>query len=427
MDAFYASVEVLHDPALSGRPVIVGGTGDRGVVASCSYEARVYGVHSAMPSTRARRLCPHAVFLAGRYDLYSDYSRRIHEVFRSFTPLVEGIALDEAFLDVSGARRLFGEPPVIASAIRARIHDDLGLTASVGVATSKFVAKLASEAAKPRADRRGTRAGQGIVVVAPGEELAFLHPLPVQSLWGVGPATRQRLERFGVRTIGDLAALPEATLVTALGAAVGRHLHQLAWAHDDRAVEPDQQAKSIGHEETYARDHHELATLHREAVRLADSVASRLRKHELAGRTVNIKVRFHDFRTITRSRTVPAAVDSGPDIARVASGLLEHVDPSPGVRLFVVSVSNLIDQRTRQLALDEVDGSGRVTAAVDRIRGRFGERAVGPATLVDDTGLRVKRQGDTQWGPPGPAGPGGHQPGPAGAAGAGGDGQSHDG
>jgi len=307
-----------------------------------------------------------------------------------------------------------GEPHAIASAVRARIHDDLGLTASVGVATSKFVAKLASEAAKPHADRRGTRAGRGVVVVAPGEELAFLHPLPVQALWGVGPATRQRLERFGVRTIGDLAALPEDTLVTALGSAVGHHLHQLAWAHDDRAVEPDQQTKSIGHEETYARDHHELATLQREAVRLADSVASRLRKHELAGRTVNIKVRFHDFRTITRSRTVPAPVDSGPDIARVAGGLLEQVDPSPGVRLFGVSVSNLIDQRTRQLSLDELDGPEGVTAAVDRIRGRFGDRAVGPATLVDDTGLRVKRQGDTQWGPAGPAGPGGHQQGPGG-------------
>ena len=426
MDAFYASVEVLHDPALRGMPVIVGGTGDRGVVASCSYEARACGVHSAMPSTRARRLCPQAVFLAGRYDLYSDYSRRIHEVFRSFTPLVEGIALDEAFLDVSGARRLFGEPLAIASGIRTRIHDDLGLRASVGVASSKFVAKLASEAAKPRADRRGTRAGRGIVVVAPGEELAFLHPLPVQSLSGVGPATRQRLERFGVRTIGDLAALPEASLVTALGPAIGHQLHQLAWAHDDRAVEPDQQAKSIGHEETYARDHHELAPLKREAVRLADSVASRLRKHDLAGRTVNIKVRFHDFRTITRSRTMPAAVDSGPDIARVAASLLEHVDPSPGVRLFGVSVSNLIDQRTRQLTLDEVDapGWGGVTAAVDRIRDRFGDRSVGPATLVDDTGLRIKRQGDTQWGPagtgghePSPAGPGGHKPGPAGTGG----------
>jgi DNA polymerase-4 len=229
-----------------------------------------------------------------------------------------------------------------------------------------------------------------------------------------------------VRTIGDLAALPEPSLVAALGSAVGHHLHELAWARDDRAVEPEQQAKSIGHEETYARDHHDLATLRREAVRLGDSVAVRLRKHDLAGRTVNIKVRFHDFRTITRSRTMPAAVDRGVDIARVASELLAQVDPSPGVRLFGVSVSSLVDQRTRQLTLEDLDvaGWGGVTAAVDQIRGRFGERAVGPATLVDDTGLRVKRMGDTQWGPAGPggheqspAGPGGHDQSPAGPGG----------
>jgi DNA polymerase-4 len=354
-----------------------------------------------MPSARARRLCRHAIFLSGRFDLYNEYSRRIHEVFSSFTPQVEGIALDEAFLDVAGSRRLFGEPPAIASQIRGRIFDGIGLSACVGVATSKFVAKLASQAAKPTADHRGIRPGRGVVVVAPGEELAFLHPLPVQSLWGVGPATRARLERFGVRTIGDLAELSEASLVAALGAAAGRHLHDLAWARDDRRVEPEQQAKSISHEETYARDHHDLTTLRREAVRLGDSVAARLRKHELAGRTVSIKVRFHDFRTITRSRTVPAPLDRGVDISRIASDLLEHVDPSPGVRLFGVSVSSLVDQGTRQLTLDDLDaaGWGGVTAAIDRVRGRFGEHAVGPAALVDDGGLRVKRLGDTQWGP----------------------------
>jgi DNA polymerase-4 len=406
MDAFYASVEVLQDPTLAGKPVIVGGAGPRGVVASCSYEARVHGVHSAMPSTRARRLCPDAVFLAGRHDLYGEYSARIHDVFKSFTPLVEGIALDEAFLDVAGARRLFGTPIAIAALIRARLRETLGLHASVGVATSKFVAKLASKAAKPVVDWDGIRPGRGVVAVAPGGEVAFLHPLPVQSLWGVGPATRQRLERFGVRTIGDLAALPEATLVSALGAAVGHQLHALAWARDDRAVEPDLPVKSVGHEETYARDHHERAPLRREAVRLADSVGSRLRRHRLAGRTVSIKVRFHDFRTISRSRTLPAPVDLGPEIARVACDLLEQVDPSPGVRLFGVSVSNLVDDASRQLTLADVDagGWGGVTAAVDEIRGRFGDGAVGPATLVDASGLRVKREGDTQWGPA--AGPG---------------------
>ncbi|HEX2063097.1 MAG TPA: DNA polymerase IV, partial [Acidimicrobiales bacterium] len=193
MDAFYASVEVLHDPSLAGRPVIVGGSGDRGVVASCSYEARAYGIHSAMPSARARRLCPPAVFVDGNFSLYAEYSRRLHEVFLSFTPLVEGVALDEAFLDVSGARRLFGPGAEVAHRVRHAVARELSLPCSVGVGSSKLIAKLASKAAKPRASLQGPRPGRGVVVVAAGEELDFLHPLPVSSLWGVGPATLERL------------------------------------------------------------------------------------------------------------------------------------------------------------------------------------------------------------------------------------------
>ncbi len=452
-------MEVLLDPSLAGRPVIVGGAGNRGVVAACTYEARVYGIHSAMPSARARRLCPHAVFLPGRYDRYAEYSARLHEVFAHYTPTVEGIALDEAFLDVSGARRLLGPAEQIAWSIRGEIKATLGLDASVGVAATKFVAKLASEAAKPVADVRGTRPGPGVVVITPGRELEFLHPLPVRALWGVGPATYKRLERFGVATVGDLAALPVDSLTTALGPSLGTHLHELAWGRDPRRVEPDRAIKSVSHEETYAQDLHDHADLRVEAVRLADGVASRLRRAELAGRTVTIKVRYHDFATVTRSHTLPEAVDTGPAIARVATTLLGGIDPSAGVRLLGVAVSNLAHGASRQLSLLDggpgggvgwragsgavagvgggvggrresagggvgggvgggreagdggagEGGAGRTTddweragGAVDRIRARFGEDAVGPATLLSAKGLRLKRRGDAQWGPGNP-------------------------
>jgi DNA polymerase IV len=407
MDAFYAAVEVLQEPSLAGRPVIVGGTGSRGVVAACSYEARAYGVHSAMPSARARRLCPNAVFLPGRFDLYRDYSRRLHAVLTSFTPLVEGIALDEAFLDVTGARRLWGSGREIAVAVRERILAETGLGASVGVATCKLVAKLGSEAAKPKAGLRGPVPGPGVVEVEPGQELAFLHPLPVTALWGVGPATRRRLERFGVVTVGDLAALPLETVVDAVGDAVGRHLHALAWARDDRPVEPGRAAKSVGHEETYEHDRADRAELAREVVRLSDGVATRLRRGGQAGRTVTLKVRFGDFRTITRSRTAKAPVETAAAISRMAQDLLAAVDVSPGVRLLGVSVANLVEGRGEQLSLGADTGSEDAEEAlaevVDRVRRRFGDAAVAPGSLLGARGVRVKRQGDQQWGP----GPGG--------------------
>ena len=407
MDAFYASVEVLRDPSLAGRPVIVGGSGDRGVVASCSYEARAFGVRSAMPSAQARRMCPAAVFVHGDMSRYMGYSRRIHEVFSSFTPLVEGISLDEAFLDVAGARRLFGPAERIATLIRERVMERTGLGCSVGVAPSKLLAKLASRHAKPRASSAGIDPGPGVVVVRPGEELAFLHPLPVTELWGVGPATAERLRSRGVRTVADLAAVPVDALVTWLGTANGSHLHQLARGRDDRPVEPERPTRSVGHEETFAVDMVDRSALHREVVRQSDAVATRLREASLAGRTVTVKVRFNDFATITRSRTLAEAVDIASDLAAVAGQLLDGVDAGPGIRLLGVSVSNLVRSGGgRQLTLgDEGPAWTDATRAVDGVRARFGPAAVGPAALLGEDGLGVRRSGDNQWGPGGGSAP----------------------
>jgi DNA polymerase-4 len=401
MDAFYASVEQRRRPELRGRPVIVGASGPRGVVAAASYEARVFGIHSAMSSVQAQRLCPHAVFVGGDHDHYAEVSRRIMEIFSSFTPLVEALSLDEAFLDVTGSRRLHGDGATIAAAIRATILDQEGLTCSVGVGPSKFVAKLATEAAKPRLGRQGPEPGLGVKVVAPDEVLSFLHPLPVQALWGVGPKTLEKLQRIGVDTVGDLASLDERDAIASLGAANGAHLRQLAQGIDHREVVPHQRAKSIGHEETFARDHHRLDTLQHELVRLGDSVASRLRGAHVAGRTVSIKVRFGDFHTITRSVTLPSAVDTGPDVVRAATELLNRIDPTPGVRLLGIHVSQLVDGSARQLTLDDVDAPSwdDATGAIDAIRARYGADAIVPASLAGPEGIRVKRRGDQQWGP----------------------------
>ncbi|MGQ0830136.1 MAG: DNA polymerase IV [Microthrixaceae bacterium] len=401
MDAFYASVEQRRHPELRGRPVVVGASGPRGVVAAASYEARVFGIHSAMSSVQAQRLCPHAVFVGGDHDHYAEVSKAIMAIFHSFTPLVEALSLDEAFLDVTGARRLHGDGPTIAAAIRSRVLEQEELTCSVGVAPSKFVAKLASEAAKPIIGARGPEPGLGVKVVEPHEVLAFLHPLPVQALWGVGPKTLEKLHRMGVDTVGELASVPERDAVAALGAANGAHLRRLAQGIDDRDVVPVHRPKSIGHEETFALDHHRMESLQRELVRLGDSVAGRLRAANVAGRTISIKVRFHDFRTITRSVTLPSAVDTGPDVVRAASQLLERIDPTPGVRLLGIHASQLVDGAARQLSLDDLESPSwdDATGAIDAIRARYGDDAIVPASLTGPTGIRVKRRGDQQWGP----------------------------
>jgi len=392
LDAFYASVEQHDDPTLAGRPVIVGGLGSRGVVAAASYEARTFGVYSATPMARARHACPDGVFLAPRFDRYREVSTDVMAVLRSYTPLVEPIALDEAFLDVEGSRRLHGTGPEIAREIRTRVKADTGLTASVGVATTKLLAKLASDLSKP----------DGLLVVEPGTELELLHPLPVRRLWGVGPATERKLTELGVTTVGELAALPADTLVRVLGRSAGHHLHALAWNRDERAVVADQEVKSIGHEETFPSDLHDHAALDHRLVGLSDGVASRLRAAGMAARTVQLKVRFGDFTTITRSRTLAEPTDLAADLRKVASELLHTLDVAPGVRLLGVSGQQLArrvatggDQGT--LFADEATrptpdpqragppGSGDLAApgqaalerSVDAVRARFGPGALG--------------------------------------------------
>ena len=387
MDAFYASVEVLKDPSLRGRAVVVGGQGGRGVVTSASYEAREFGVTSAMPMVRARRLCPHAVFLPNDFTSYSDYSAKIRDVFMSITPLVEPLSLDEAFLDVSGSVRLFGPPEEIGVLVKDRIAT-LGLPCTVGVAPNKFLAKLASTWAKP----------DGFLVIRPEEIESFLHPLPIRALWGVGEQTGESLRRLGLKTVGDIAAISRRTLERAVGDALGGHLHELAHGRDDRSVVPDEAARSIGSEETFRKDLDSTTEVLRELLRLADRTADRLRAKGLCGRTITIKVRFSNFKTVTRSRTLAAEVDTTSEIYDVARALYLRLDPDrPRIRLLGVAISGLTTgPPNRQLDLLEVaagsaarrGSSGErweeVAKAVDSIRGRFGAKAVAPATLLDD-------------------------------------------
>ncbi len=401
MDAFYAALEVRRRPELQGKPVVVGGTGDRGVVAAASYEARVYGIGSAMPSTRARRLCPHAVFLPGDHAHYGEVSKRVMAILTDITPLVEPLSLDEAFLDVRGATRLLGPASELATRIRDRILEQEELTCSVGVASSKFMAKLATERAKPRVGPSGPVWGPGVHVVAAGTELVFLRTLPVTALFGVGPATSRRLTRLGVETVGDLASLPASSLVAALGSAVGQQLHQLANGIDDRPVVVNRLPKSISHEKTFARDLHTASVLEAEAIRLGDAVARRLRASGLVARTIVLKVRFGDFKTITRSVTLPDPTDSTRDVVAAARDLLAQVDSTPGVRLLGVGASGLDTASAQQLSFEdshETDDAAEQVA--DQIRDRFGASAIGPAAAIrPGAGLRSPLDAGRPWGP----------------------------
>jgi DNA polymerase IV len=413
MDAFFASVEVLDDPSLAGLPVIVGGAGARGVVASCTYEARMFGVRSAMPSVRARQLCPQAIFLPGRHGRYAEISGELHRLLADITPLVEPIGLDEAFLDVAGAIRRLGHPETIAHGLRDRVRADLFLDCAVGIGRSKMIAKLASRAAKPRASRTGLVAGPGVVLIEPAVELAFLHGHQVEALWGVGPATAKRLHDLGVRTVADLAAIPAETLVGRLGKSNGHHLFALARGEDPSPVTPDRPAKSIGHEETFSQDLVDPAELERHVLRMAESVATMLRGASSAARTVTVKIKFSDLSLQTRSHTLGQAITTGGAIGQVAASLLAAVDPGEGIRLLGVSASGLIEGGGDQLSFDLGDGRHEgtqsatsreqswqdATAAIDAIRDKFGRSAVGSASMVNDEGVQVPARRDAPWGP----------------------------
>ncbi len=380
MDAFYASVMTRDRPDIADLPVIVGG-GHRGVVLSANYLARRSGVRSGMPSTRARRLCPEAVVVRPDYETFSQVSTSVMEIFRHVTPAVEAVSLDEAFLDVSGAVRRLGAPREIAEGIRARVADEQGITCSVGVAATIGVAKLASRLAKP----------DGVLMVPPEETTAFLHPLPVGELWGVGPKTTEQLNRLGLMSVGDVAHTPLATLQRAVGDAMGRQVHQLAWGDDRRTVTARRWAeedpeKSMGADVTLGRDTDDPVVLLRELLRLSAKVGGRMRAAGVAGRTVTLRVRFSDFTTITRSRTRPEATDVTREIHETAAALFTRLGLQRArVRLVGVRVEGLVPREGvyRQLVLGARErGWSDADQAVDRAVTRFGSAAVQPASLL---------------------------------------------
>lgn len=375
MDAFYASASLIERPELVGSPVIVGGAG-RGVVLSATYEARRSGVRSGMPMGQARRLCPRAVVLAPEFELYSRISGSIMHLFSQVTPVVEPLSLDEAFLDVSGVVSDAQDAVALGSRLRDAVVDEQGITCSVGVASIKFVAKLASTSAKP----------DGIRLVEEAEVLDFLHPLPVEALWGVGESTQEKLHRLGLRTVGDIAHLPRRTLVRALGQAAGATLHRLAWGHDERRVVPHEPERSIGSDETFGADLDDPVLIKRELLKLSDRVAARMRAADVAGRTVVLKVRFADFTTITRSRTLGEHTDVSREVYETAARLFDDLGLQRArVRLVGVRVQGLRDRRltTRQGRLGEREfGWREADRAVDKASARFGAGIVRPASLV---------------------------------------------
>ena len=379
LDAFFASVEELLDPSIAGKPVIVGGDpAGRGVVSSASYAARAYGVRSAMPMARALRLCPHAIVRHGHFHEYRRYSQQVMAILAEYTPLVEQLSIDEAFLDVTGCERLWGTGEEIARLLQRRILEECRLPSSVGVASNKLVAKIASALRKPR----------GLVVVPPGQEAGFLAPLPVEELWGVGDVAARRLHDLGVRTIGDLAALPVEALVYAFGP-YGTTLHEHARGIDHRPVVPESRRRSLSREETFARDVTDEAELERTLLRLSDEVAARLRRHGVQGRVVGLRLRYGDFATLTRRVTLHRPTDLAPTIYAHARRLLRRAwRPGAAVRLLGVGVAGLVETPAYQLGLFGADDQrwARLSRALDSIRARYGDGAIRRATFLEPEG-----------------------------------------
>ena len=377
MDAFYASVEIRERPELKGKPVIIGHNAGRGVVTSATYEAREFGVHAAMSMVQALRLCPQAIVLEPDHAKYSQVSEQISQIFHDFTPLVEPLALDEAFLDVSGAKKIFKNPTAIAQKIRERVEAELKITCSVGIAPNKFIAKLASTMAKPN----------GLLVVAPDEIFEFLHPLPVGVLWGVGGKTEAQLHRLGLKTVAQVAQTPLRTLKTALGESLGEHIYELSWGRDERKVEPWEAEKSIGNEETFGQDLDEDEEILREILKLSEKVGARVRAAGLVARTIVLKVRFANFSTITRSKTLLHSTNSKREIYKTATDLFKALNlAGVKIRLLGVRVENLAEGQvsSQQLSLDGAESQWeQIETAADRASGRFGADAVKPARLIE--------------------------------------------
>jgi DNA polymerase IV len=380
LDAFYASVEQRDDPRLRGRPVIVGA----GVVLAASYEAKAYGVRTAMSGGQARRVCPQAIVVPPRMAAYSAASKAVFALFRATTPLVEGLSIDEAFLDVGGLRKISGSPPDIAARLRAAVQEEVGLPITVGVARTKFLAKVASGVAKP----------DGLLVVPPDNELGFLHPLPVGRLWGVGPVTAEKLRRRGITTVGEVAALPEDLLTGMLGRAAGRHLHALARNRDPRPVRTGVRRRSMGAQRALGRRNRSPEELDAYLIGLVDKLGRRLRAANRVCRTVTLRLRFDDFTRATRSHTLPQPTAETAAFLDAARRLLANALPlieTQGITLIGVTLANLHDTSAVQLALpfDKAE-PGTLDTALDEVRNRFGTTAVTPAILLGkDPGLSV--------------------------------------